>query len=161
LTDDPAVKYIRGAIEELDFKGEMFDLVNSSLALHYVADYADALSRIAALTIPGGHLVFSIEHPMWTSRPEQEWHRAPDGTIMHWPVADYGREGERRTRWFVDDVIRYHRTVSSYINGVTNAGFVVRQIDEPIPGAEAIAKRPSLAAYCHCPNFLLISATRA
>jgi hypothetical protein len=57
-------------------------------------------------------------------------------------------------------VIKYHRTVSSYINGATNAGFVIRQIDEPIPSAEEIAKRPSLEACCHCPNFLLISATR-
>lgn len=159
-TDDPSITYVRGTIEGLGMDGGMFDLVCSSLALHYVADYADALSRIAAVTTPGGRLVFSVEHPMWTSRPQQAWHRAPDGTIMHWPVDDYHEQGERRTNWFVDGVIKYHRTVSTYLNEVVNSGFMIRQIDEPCPAAEAVARQPGLAAFRRCPNFLLVSAER-
>jgi ubiquinone/menaquinone biosynthesis C-methylase UbiE len=159
-TDDPAITYARCPIEQLGPEHGTFDLVCSSLALHYVSDYQDALRRIAAATVAGGQLLFSVEHPMWTSRAEQAWHRAADGTIMHWPVDQYHQEGERRTKWFVDGVVKYHRTVSTYLNGVTNAGFAIRQIDEPCPAAEDIAKQPRLDAFRRCPNFLLVSAAR-
>jgi hypothetical protein len=39
LTDDPAIIYERCAIEEFTPQRSHFDLVTSSLALHYVEDY--------------------------------------------------------------------------------------------------------------------------
>ena len=38
-TDDHAITYVCSAIEDLGMEGNRFELVCSSLALHYVADY--------------------------------------------------------------------------------------------------------------------------
>jgi 2-polyprenyl-3-methyl-5-hydroxy-6-metoxy-1,4-benzoquinol methylase len=40
LTDDPQINYRCLAIEDIDFKAEEFDVVISSLALHYVEDFS-------------------------------------------------------------------------------------------------------------------------
>jgi 2-polyprenyl-3-methyl-5-hydroxy-6-metoxy-1,4-benzoquinol methylase len=126
LTQDPAIEYRCASIEELDFGGERFDLVVSSLSLHYVEDYAGALARIAPLLDAGGRLSFSVEHPIRTALPAQQWVRDAAGTPLYWPVDDYHQEGRRETRWFVDGVIKFHRTVETYVMGLLNAGFALR-----------------------------------
>ncbi|WP_163980916.1 class I SAM-dependent methyltransferase, partial [Raoultella ornithinolytica] len=54
LTDDPAITYRREAIEDYVADGQAFDLVVSSLALHYVADYPAVLDRVFAALKPSG-----------------------------------------------------------------------------------------------------------
>jgi len=80
---DPAVEYRCVAIEQLRPFGDLFDVVVSSLALHYVEDYEGAMARIAAVMRPGGWLVLSVEHPMMTALPGPQWHRDIDGSPLH------------------------------------------------------------------------------
>lgn len=94
-TSDPAIEYRRTTIETLPSFPVPFDLAVSSLALHYVEDYAGALARIAQAIRPGGHLVFSVEHPMMTALPEQSWQRDADGKALYWPIDNYAEEGVR------------------------------------------------------------------
>jgi SAM-dependent methyltransferase len=161
-TCDPRITYRRMAIEELALGDEdAFDLVVSSLALHYVADYAGAIARVAAVLAAGGRFVFSVEHPMCTALPQQTWVRDADGRPLHWPVDDYRSEGPRRTRWFIDGVIKYHRTVETYVNGLLAAGFVLRSLREPEPvDAVSPVPIPGLDLARRRPPFLLIAADR-
>ena len=70
----PRVTYRREAIEEVAFPPARFDLVVSSLAFHYVDDYAGLIRRIAGWLAPGGVLVYSTEHPIFTARlPDGGW----------------------------------------------------------------------------------------
>ena len=70
----PRVTYRREAIEEVAFPPARFDLVVSSLAFHYVDDYAGLIARIAGWLAPGGVLVYSTEHPIFTARlPDGGW----------------------------------------------------------------------------------------
>ncbi len=52
-----------------DFKPlpEMFDLVTSSLAFHYIDDLNLLFNKVATSLKPGGRFVFSVEHPVITS----------------------------------------------------------------------------------------------
>src|ERR671938_445846 len=61
----PRVSYQRAALEDVTFPPERFDLVTSSLAFHYVADYAGLVRRIGHWLAPGGALVYSTEHPIY------------------------------------------------------------------------------------------------
>src|SRR5450631_2172704 len=70
----PNVSYQRAAIEAVAFPAARFELVVSSLAFHYVDDYAGLVNRIAGWLVPGGVLVFSTEHPIFTARlPGEGW----------------------------------------------------------------------------------------
>lgn len=160
LTSDPAIEYVEASIETYAPERGAFDLVTSSLALHYVADYAAVVARVREALVPGGRFVFSVEHPMVTARAEQEWLRDASGRKTLWPVDDYGSEGARHTHWFRDDVIKHHRTVATYVNTLLASGFMLAALDEPAPSAEALAARPELESELRRPPFLLVAAKR-
>jgi SAM-dependent methyltransferase len=160
LTHDPAIAYRRMCVEQLNLGGERFDLVVSSLALHYVEDYAGVLAQIAAVLRPGGRLAFSVEHPICTALPTQQWARDSAGRPLYWPVDDYHREGRRETRWFVDGVIKYHRTVETYVMGLLSAGFALTALLEPIPVEGVETAATELDAHRRRPPFLLLAGDR-
>ena len=159
LTDDPAIEYRRQSVERLDLDGDRFDLVVSSLALHYVEDYAGALARVANVLRRGGRFAFSVEHPICTALPHQQWVRDADGRPLYWPVDEYQREGRRETRWFVDGVIKHHRTVATYVAGLLAAGFTLTGLCEPTPAIGVDAPVPDLDLHRRRPPFLLLAGT--
>lgn len=152
LTSDAAITYENHAIETYAAPPQFFDLVVSSLALHYVADYVGLVARVFQALKPGGSFVFSVEHPLCTAHP-LGWVKDHDGQYLHWPVDRYRDEGLRHTRWFVDDVVKYHRTVESYVNGLIASGFQLAHLGEPAPTEEALARRPELRSECRRPPF--------
>lgn len=159
-TDDPAIRYQQAAIETLEVEPEAFDLAVSSLALHYIADYRAAVRTIAAALAPGGRFIFSVEHPMCTAMGVYEWQRDAAGVELHWPVDRYGEEGRRDTRWFVDGVVKHHRTVASYVNGLVEAGLTLARLEEPEADPAALKARPELALQRRRPPFLLLAADK-
>lgn len=159
LTSDPYITYVQSAFEDYHPAPEAFDLAVSSLALHYVQDYASVIRRIYAALTPGGRLVFSVEHPICTAYPAG-WITNDSGQALYWPVDRYGDESARHTRWFVDDVIKYHRTVATYVNTLLQNGFRLLHLGEPVPTEEALAQRPDLDRHCRRPPFLLLAAEK-
>jgi SAM-dependent methyltransferase len=160
MTSGTGITYVRGAIEDVDFPAGSFDVVLSSLALHYVAAVSPVFDAIHRLLAPGGELVFSTEHPIFTARAEQSWWQAPDGTKLHWPVDGYRDEGERRSSWLAPDVVKYHRTLSTLLNGLIAAGFDLRRVEEPGPPPDAVARDPSAREEERRPMFLLVAARK-
>jgi len=152
------IEYREMRIEELTIPGRKFDLIVSSLALHYVRDYRDVLRKVAAHLKRGGLFVFSVEHPICTARSEQQWIRDQDGKALYWPIDNYRLEGERRTQWFVDNVVKYHRTIETYVNGLIEAGFILQRLEEPEPRPVTSDTIPELELQRRRPPFLLIRA---
>ena len=159
-TDDAGISYIRASLEDFEPEAESFDLVVSSLALHYIADYPRLVRRVAACLVPGGRFAFSVEHPIFTAHGSSDWHAGPDGARLHWPMDRYRDEGERRTKWFVDGVVKYHRTVESYVNGLLDAGLVLARLEEPEAEPAALAEHPEWQDERRRPPFLLLAADR-
>lgn len=161
-TADAAIAWRRQPIEALDVPAGSFDLAISSLALHYVADYRAAVARVASALVPGGHFVLSVEHPICTALPEQRWIADAEGHPLAWPVDRYREEGPRRTRWFVEGVVKYHRTVETYVEGLLAAGFTLQALREPEPEeGPAAAGVPGLDLHRRRPPFLLLAARKA
>jgi len=151
MTDAPAVSYRRENLEQIKLTSGTFDVAFSSLTLHYVADLPRLLQVVHRSLSPGGRFVFSVEHPIFSAPTLQQFQELEAGDRV-WPLDGYLREGERSTNWFADGVIKQHRTVASYINGVADAGFVVRRIEE-----FGLTDDPDDA---HRPWFLLVQADR-
>lgn len=160
MTDDPAITYIRSAIEDVVFPPSRFDVVISSLALHYVEPFAKLCQNIFAWLKPGGAFIFSVEHPIFTSRAEQDWHYDERGDRAHWPVDHYQAEGLRNTSFLSDNVIKYHRTVSTYLNSVIAGGFTIRTVLEPAPSPHLLDTVPGMRDELRRPMFLMIDAVK-
>ena len=158
----PQISYFRMAMEDMDQLTEKFDVVVSSLAFHYVQDYAGLVRKIYELLRPEGTLLFSQEHPLASCHSGGErWTRDENGSRLYANLANYGVEGERRLTWFVDGVIKYHRTFSTLLNTLIETGFRIEKLVEPVPSDELLQKYPEYGNLFHKPDFLLIKARKS
>lgn len=161
LTHSGKIQYLAMNFNDLTGLEGPFDLISSSLAVHYVVDFAKLAKAVWARLSPGGCFVFSQEHPMTTAPmagPEYVYDES--GGLLHYMLTDYGREGLRRTHWFIDDVQKRHRTFSSLVNALVGAGFRIEQMLEPLPSEAAVQINPGLAKEFHKPSFLIIRAVK-
>jgi SAM-dependent methyltransferase len=161
LTADPAISYRQAAIEELDFPAATFDVVISSLALHYVERFDLTCRAVHHCLSAAGAFVLSVEHPLFTARAEQDWWHGPDGQRLHWPVDHYQLEGPRQTSWLADDVRKHHRTVATYLNTLIDTGFQIARLAEPQPPDAMLRAHPDAPDELRRPMFLLILARKA
>ncbi|MBY7812890.1 class I SAM-dependent methyltransferase [Vibrio fluvialis] len=160
MTSDARITYQRGDLEHLTLGNAQFDLVYSSLALHYLPDLNPTFTTVFQALKPGGQLVFSMEHPIFTCARRQGWLTDADGQ-RSWAVNRYQDEGQRVSNWLAEGVIKYHRTLGSILNALIAAGFVLEHIDEWGPSAEQIAAMPTLAEEAERPMLVLVSARKA
>ncbi len=159
-TTDPAVTYHRCDLDELELPPGSADLIVSSMALHYVEDFGRLAATMFDALVPGGHLVFSVEHPIYAARAEPEWTVAADGRRA-FAIADYLVEGRRATNWIVEGVVKYHRTIGTMLNTLTAAGFGYGALDEWRPSEAQLADRPALRdTELARPMFVLFSMTK-
>ena len=157
----PRLTFERVSMEDAAFPPERFDLVVSSMAFHYVRDFADLARRICGWLSPGGILVFSTEHPVYLSRATSEgWVHDADGKKLHWALDRYGDEGLREESWIADGVQKYHRMVSTILNDLTDAGFVVERVLEPLPDAAGLERHPEWIDEGKRPFCLLVRARK-
>jgi len=160
LTAENNIEYHRAAIEDYEYTADSFDVVFSSLALHYIKDYVAVCEKVYKCLKPQGCFVMSVEHPVFTALPKQDWYYDENGNILHWPLDDYQNEGIRHTSWLADNVIKYHRTLQTYINNLIDSGFCITSLVEPRPSADILLKKPEFKNECRRPLFLLLAAIR-
>ncbi len=109
---------------------------------------------------PGGALVFSAEHPIYTAPAHPGWSTDRSG-YKTWPVDGYLVEGPRSTDWLAKGVIKQHRTIGTYLYLLLRQGFSLTHVEEWGPTVDAqIAARPALADERQRPPFLLVAARR-
>jgi SAM-dependent methyltransferase len=158
-THDPAITYARADMERLELPAASFDVAYSSLAFHYVEDLDALLASVYQALVPGGSLVFSVEHPIYTAPGEPGWSVRDDGRKT-WPVDRYLEEGPRTTDWLTKGVIKQHRTIGTYLTLLLRLGFSIAHVEEWGPTDAQIAMRPPLADERQRPAFLLVAARR-
>lgn len=156
-TQDPAIAYHIADLEGLTLPEAQFDLVYSALTFHYIVDFTRLTGMIHRALVPGGRLVFTIEHPIYMAAAHPHWTEDEDHRPT-WPVNGYADEGERRTDWFAPGVIKQHRKLATTLNTLTDAGFALLRLDEFAPTPEQIAAMPDLAVERERPMMLLVSA---
>lgn len=144
----PRVRYLRADLAEFDLPAACVELVVSSLTLHYVEDFDGLVRRVAAWLVPGGRFVFSVEHPVLT---------AP---LVEGALDDYADEGPRQRTWFVDGVVKYHRTLATVLATLPRYGFALQAVDEPLPTQAQVEAHPRLAIHRRRPPLLLVSALK-
>lgn len=158
------IKLIKCSMEclsEIKSNLGIFDVVVSSLAMHYIQNYSQLINTIYSLLIPNGILLFSQEHPIFTSCTiNPHWLKNDKDTVEGLVVSDYPNEGIRHTNWIVDNVIKYHRTFSTLINDLIINNFKIVEVREPIVENCIIEKDRALSRCRHIPDYLFIKAEK-
>ena len=158
-TTDPTIAYRRADMEHLELSPASFDLVYSSLALHYIARLSELLAQVHRALVPGGRFLFSVEHPVFTAPAAPGWSVTAAGRRT-WALDGYLEEGPRSTDWLAKGVIKQHRTLGTYLNMLIGSGFALIRVEEWGPTPEQIAAKPAWADDRRRPPFLLVSVRR-
>jgi len=125
-----------------------FDIILSSLVLHYVADLTATFREWARLLRPGATLVFSIQHPVHPASILDPGYLCPELIEDEW-------------KWLGETMRYYRRPLRDLTEPLTGAGFVIERLSEPPPGEALKAKDP--AGYdllCRLPAFLFVRARK-
>ncbi|MBO4864660.1 MAG: class I SAM-dependent methyltransferase [Eubacterium sp.] len=158
---DPKITYLNMAMEDIKEIEGPFDIVVSSLALHYVEDFSGVVKNVYDLLDEGGAFVFSQEHPLNTSfSGKDRWTKDENGKKLHVNLSNYCIERENECEWFVDGVKRYHRMFSTIVNTLIGAGFTIEKMIEPVPTPEILEKYPWYEDNFHKPDFLLVKSVK-
>lgn len=158
----PLVEYKLMDLKDVSTIGSTFDLAYSSLAFHYIEDFEGLMEGIYRSVNEGGHLLFSQEHPLTTAplRSDLEWIYDESGNKVAYRLSDYMLPGERNTTWLGKEVHKFHRPFSKILNAVTRCGFLIEDIQEPLPDSTIVDICPSMAKEVHNSSFLIVKARK-
>lgn len=160
LTQSPRIEYRRDSIEDAEMPAEAFDVVLSSLALHYVHSFAAVCEKVVRSLVKGGVFVFSVEHPVFTAYGSQDWFYDNLGNRLHWPVDRYFLEGLREAVFLDEKVTKYHKTLTTYVQGLVKAGLTLTDLVEPQPDPNLLDAIPDMRDELRRPMMLLFSSTK-
>ena len=156
---DSGISYLHADLETIELSPLTYEVVYSSLALHYLKNLPQLIRQVYQSLRPGGCFIFSVEHPIYTSPRDPRFIENADGKQV-WPLDNYLNEGERRTNWFAEGVVKQHRTIGTYLTILLDAGFQVAAINEWGPSLEQVREKPSWADNRERPMFLIVKVTK-
>lgn len=124
-------KLICGAMEEEGgIPKEYFDIVYSIYALGWTSNLEKTLELIYSYLKPGGSFIFSWEHPIYSNLLY--------GTKEIVLSSSYHEETPITFETFKGEDVQatlYKRKMSTYINALNKAGFIIERIEEPRPAS--------------------------
>jgi len=121
-----------------------FDVILSSLVLHYLADLTQTFGEWARLLRPGGTLVFSTHHPIHQASLLDPGYLCTELIEEEWD-------------WLGERMRYYRRPLRDLIEPLTAAGFVIERISEPTPNEALKTKDPKgYDLLCRLPAFIFV-----
>ena len=156
--DNTRIEYRRADLEDVRFDTATFDVVYSALALHYVERLPELIQRIGDALTPGGTFVTTVEHPIFSAPSRPAFTQGGSGLI--WPLDRYLDEGARTTDWFVEGVVKQHRTIGAYVQAILDAGLTLTHLEEWGPSTDQVDAHPEWAGERDRPPFLILGAAK-
>jgi SAM-dependent methyltransferase len=123
-----------------------FDVIVSSLVLHYLRDWTPALREFRRILTPAGWLVFSTTHPL--------------ADALRLQTSRYAEVELIHDQWeWLGTVTYYRRSLTAIVDALTDCGFAIERLIEPKP-TEAFRrlKADSYERLLKQPEFLMIRA---
>jgi SAM-dependent methyltransferase len=109
--------------ESLPFKNETFDLIVSSLTLHYLDDWMPPFREFHRVLKPGGNFIFSVNHPFMDFK-----HFVRPDYFAHELLTEVWNKMESGPV----EVTFFRRPLHEILN-VTSNQFIIEKIVEPQP----------------------------
>ncbi|KXH75554.1 MAG: hypothetical protein AM326_08905 [Candidatus Thorarchaeota archaeon SMTZ-45] len=129
-----------------DLQNNSFDLVLSNLVLLNIPCLNEAIKEFHRVLKPDGVLIFSIVHPAFNFYGPGSWQMGEKDPKtnrrqgIYFKVDHYFEEKEYQRYWktrqgedFPAPISFFHRTLSTYLNTLSSAGFHLIEFVEPEP----------------------------
>lgn len=150
------VSFQVGSAENLPYAAATFDVVASSLVLHYIEDLSLPFGEVARVLKPGGRFVFTMHHPFQECFRKENllsceqvvlqpyFHRDP----YYWKIC--GAE-----------VVSYHHTFEEIFRTLAQAGFAIEELVECKPDPTARGQFEAWEFTSRYPTFIAIRAMKS
>ena len=150
------IMYQVASAVKLPFPESHFDFATAFMSLMDVPETERVIAEAFRILKPGGFLQFSITHPCFDTpyrrncRAEGrtyaieigDYFRRLEGEISEWIFRAEPRDWKFRLRPF--RIPRFTRTLSTWLNWLLDAGFVIERLGEPRPSNEVVRAQPRL-----------------
>lgn len=136
-----------------------FDGVVCNMALMDIADLSATFRTVYRILRLRGWFAFSITHPC-IQMPDSAWNRLDDGTIIR-ESGRYFAEGFWKPGpgpGVRGRIGAHHRTLSTYVNALVQAGFSIQSLSEPHASGELAQRFPN---YQSLPAALVVHCLKA
>jgi len=129
--------------------GGSFDIILSSLVIHYLADLGKTFREWAWLLRPRGTLVFSTHHPVHEKRISGPGYLRAELIEEEWG-------------WLGQKMRYYQRPLRDLTEPLNAAGFLIERISEPNPSEALRSRDPQgFAQLSRVPAFIFVRARKA
>ncbi|RAV16640.1 class I SAM-dependent methyltransferase [Paenibacillus contaminans] len=146
---DKATVFACDLTEPLPFDDESFDLIVSSLTLHYIEDWAPVFCEFHRVMKPEGSLIFSVHHPFMDFKSfDRSDYFARELLSEVWNKKEAGPV----------EVTFYRRPLQEILNR-TSERFIIDRIVEPQPSPE-FKDEPWYERINKNPHFLIVKARK-
>lgn len=154
------IEYQQCALEDYAYPAEMFDVVISSLTLHYIENLTALFQKVAQTLRRGGEFIFSMEHPVFTAEGSQQWLDQTSAGNPVWPVTRYFLDGRRDSIFLGAAVVKYHHSLTTIVQALLVNDFELEDIREPQPTAALIREVPKMEEELHRPMMIIFKAKK-
>lgn len=132
-------------MEAIDLEKNSFDIVISSLTIHYVQSWKKTLESMKSVLKDGGEIIISTNHPIRFGaeiRREKEreifllgYIRYKDPKLFGEVIGDYLNERKIEDVWFRNKfpVTYYHKPISAIFKEIKESGLEISEFLEPSP----------------------------
>ncbi len=163
------IKYFIHNITEPFAKSKLYDVVVANNVIFDIYDYSKVFSNVSGVVKKGGLFIFSIIHPCFNISKSQRYNLRyvgyQGGKISFAITKSYkdhtSYQKDKIANFLIHgEVNHYHRPIESYVRSLTNRGFLINDLREPILKLEQIYYKTD---YHHhfLPKFLIISAIKS
>jgi SAM-dependent methyltransferase len=121
----PARLFLSSMDENPGIPESYFDLVISIYALGWTPDLTHTLSLVYSYLKPGGRFIFSWEHPVY-----QCLEYDPGSGKYFFDHSYLDESPERKPSWRSVEIVLQPRMLSTYINALCSAGFLIERMVE-------------------------------
>lgn len=151
------IRYVRGSALELPFLMDTFHFVTATMSLMDMPDLQKVFGEVHRVLKPGGFFQFSIIHPCFQASKTRwvtdvsgrrialecaDYFRLLNGDIEEWTFGAAPENVRSTVKKF--RIPRFTRTLSSWMNLISDSDFIFECMHEPYPSDEALQKCPKL-----------------
>lgn len=149
--------YVRNSNDLYDIDDNNFDVVLCAMMLMDVEDLHGTLQEVFRVLKPNGQVLISMLHPCFKPPVEHHWFYEGDEILVK--VKNYFSpdKWEGQINGIENKVIYRHKTMSEYVKAFIQNGFIIKDMNEPVPTPEQIKKSPRIEWLTRVPMYLFVT----